>query len=55
MLVEKKTLGQRPFWTSASTSVPGAPPSSGATFSQPGAANPGRDSAAPSLPAAALL
>ena len=32
----EEDVGQRPFWTSASTSVPGAPPSSGATFSQPG-------------------
>ena len=55
MCVEKKTLGQCPFWTSASTSVPGAPPSSGATFSQPLAPKPGRETAAPSLPAEALL
>src|SRR6185312_2107516 len=55
MWVEKKTLGHRPFWTSASTSVPGAPPSSAVTFSQRLAPNPGREMAAPSLPADALL
>src|SRR5256885_3741765 len=43
MLSEKNTLGQPPFCSSASISVPGPPASSGATDSHPAVLNPGVD------------
>src|SRR6516162_10719558 len=71
MLLEKNTLlgllvlwftgcsavspGHWPFCASASSSVPGAPPSSLATGSQPLAANPGVEICAPVWVATALL
>jgi hypothetical protein len=55
MLVEKKTLGHRPLWTSAATSVPGAPAPSGRTCSHDPVANPGLEMTAPDSPVRALV
>ena len=55
MFVEKNTFGQWPVWTSALTSVPTAPPSSGRTCSHDPVANPGVEICAPAWVARALL
>jgi hypothetical protein len=55
MLVEKKTAGQWPVWTSAFTSVPTAPASSGRTWSHDPVAKPGSEMALPDCEADALL
>src|SRR5947209_12391971 len=55
MFVEKKTLGQRPAWTSPPISVPGAPALSGRTWSQDWGVKPGPEMAAPPCVAWALL
>src|SRR6266699_955339 len=55
MLAEKKTFGQEPFCSSASTSVPGAPASSLATDSQPAVLNPGAEICWPGWVAVALV
>ena len=55
MLVEKKTFGQAPFCSSAAISVPGAPPSSLATVSQPLVEKPGVEICAPDWVAVALV
>ena len=55
MLSEKKTLGQPPFCSSASISVPGAPASSGVTDSQPDVLKPGVEICCPVCVAVALV
>src|SRR5579863_10306856 len=55
MFVEKNTFGQLPFCSRALISVPGAPPPSLATVSQPDVANPGLEMAAPPCVAVALV
>src|SRR5581483_3719783 len=55
MLVEKKTFGQWPVCTSALTSVPTAPASSGWTCSHEPVAKPGFEIVSPGCGAAALL
>jgi len=55
MLVEKNTFGQRPVWTSAFTSVPTAPASSGLTSSQEPVGKPGVEIWEPACVASALL
>src|SRR5207245_3427486 len=54
-LVEKTTLGQAPFCSSASISVPGAPASSGVTCMKPAVEKPGVEMALPAWVAIALL
>ena len=55
MFVEKNTFGQRPVWTSAPTSVPGAPASSGRTCSHDAVPKPGVEIAAGDCVACAVL
>src|SRR5256885_15002411 len=55
MLVEKKTLGQLPFWSRALISVPGACASSLVTVSHPLVENPGVDIWVPDWVAVALV
>ncbi len=55
MFVEKKTFGQPPFCSRALTSVPGAPPPSFATVSQPDVAKPGVEICVPLCVAVALV
>src|SRR5438105_4935035 len=55
MLVEKNAFAHWLFWTSASSSVPGAPASSGVTFSQPAVEKPGVEMALPGWVTVELL
>src|SRR5262249_27327809 len=55
MFVEKNTFGQVPFCSSAPISVPGAPPPSLATDSQPAVENPGVEICPPPCVAVALV
>src|ERR1700739_4604567 len=55
MLVEKNTFGQCPVWTSAPTSVPTAPASSGCTCIHDPAAKPDFEITLPACRACALL
>jgi hypothetical protein len=55
MFVEKNTFAQCPVWTSAPTSVPAAPASSGLTWSQSLVGNPALEICAPACATCALL
>src|ERR1044072_8064569 len=55
MLSPTKTSGHSPFCSSAPISVPGAPASSGCTFSHSAVSNPGAETSAPGCDASPLL